>query len=92
MKSGVELRCQCSKRPLLGIGYRDPFTGEPRLHVKIFKQGRVFGEMIATSGVVHLRCRECDRWSKVTIRRVQDMSLLPPDDDVVSSLSTNRGQ
>lgn len=92
MDKGVELRCSCSKRPLLGIGYRDPSTNEPRLHVKVFKQGRVFGEMIATSGTVHLRCRECGRWSKVHIRRVSDLSLLPPDNDLLSSLSTNRGQ
>lgn len=55
--------------------------GELYVHVKIYKQSRVFGEIVATRGVVQLRCRECLRWHRVTIRESNEMTLredLPP--------------
>jgi hypothetical protein len=61
-----ELRCFCTRKPLLamyGIDNRDQLY----VHVKIYKGGRVFGEMVVTSGTVHLRCRECLRWQRVII-------------------------
>jgi hypothetical protein len=67
VKREVELRCCCSRRPLLGVGGRDA-NGKPYLHVKIFKQHRVYGEIIADSGTVRVRCRECLRWHRITIR------------------------
>lgn len=62
----VDLRCTCSKRPLLGVGGRDRW-GKPFVHVKVFKQGRVYGEIVTTGGTTRIRCRECSRWFSVTI-------------------------
>jgi RNA binding exosome subunit len=59
-------------------------NGELYIHVKVYKQSRVFGEVVVTRGVVHLRCRECMRWQKVTIiqpkvaRLEESASPIPP--------------
>ena len=64
----IELRCECSRRPLLGKAGRDD-DGNPYVHVKVYKQRKIYGEIVATEGVVRLRCRECFRWSTVRIVR-----------------------
>lgn len=64
----LELRCVCSKRSLLGLCGRDA-DGQPFVWVKIFKQGRVFGEIVTSDGVTRIRCRDCLRWHVVTVRR-----------------------
>lgn len=71
----LELRCFCSRRTLLAVCGRDSRTGEPYVWLKVHKSAgrdrppRLFAEMVATSGVVRLRCRDCCRWHKVVIRR-----------------------
>lgn len=63
-----ELRCFCSRTPKLAEwGVTE--DGEAYLHVRIFKQGRVFGEIVVTQGVMDLCCRECLRWTNVTVGR-----------------------
>ena len=63
----MDLRCTCSTRPLLG---RAIILDERwMLHVKVFKRGVVYGEMIVESGVVRIRCRACSRWYTVRIKR-----------------------
>lgn len=64
----LELRCACSKRPLLGVCGRAS-DGEPFVHIKVHKQSRIFAEIVAVGGNVHIRCRDCKRWHIVTIRR-----------------------
>jgi hypothetical protein len=70
----LELRCFCHKKALLAVAGRDAH-GEPYVHVKVWKSvgrgqpPRLFAEVVATSGVVRLRCRECLRWHKVSIKR-----------------------
>lgn len=67
-KREIELRCECSRRPLLGKAGRDK-DGNPYVHVKVYKQRKIYGEIVATEGIVRLRCRECFRWSTVRIVR-----------------------
>lgn len=62
-----ELRCFCSRSPLLGV-YGVDVDGLPYIHVKVYKQHRIFGEFIFKAGYVKLRCRECYRWYGVVIR------------------------
>lgn len=64
----IEVRCFCSREPLLALAGRDS-AGEPYVHMKIYKAKRLYGEMVATSGTVLLRCRECFRWHRITIKR-----------------------
>lgn len=60
-----ELRCFCRGTPLLAMYGLDP-DGQLYVHVKIYKQGRVYGETYHTGGVVKIRCRNCLRWNTVT--------------------------
>lgn len=61
-----ELRCFCSREPLLAVyGLKD---GKVYVHVKIYKQRRIYGEVLVVEGKVKLHCRECLRWHTVTIR------------------------
>lgn len=62
-----ELRCFCTRAPLLAV-YGADKNGRPFLHIKIYKQGRVFGEIVARGGEIELRCRECIRWHRIFIR------------------------
>lgn len=66
----LEVRCFCSRRPLLALCGRDDH-GEPFVHQKVYKQGKVFGEMVATGGTVRLRCRECLRWVRINLPGVE---------------------
>jgi hypothetical protein len=66
-----ELRCMCARKPLLGKYGKDS-KGNLYVHVKIFKQKRIYGEIVFTHGVVRLRCRECFRWHTVRIRQPKE--------------------
>lgn len=62
-----ELRCFCSRAPLLGV-YGLDSDDKPFIHVKVYKQQRIFGEFIFKGGLVKMRCRECYRWYNIFIR------------------------
>jgi hypothetical protein len=53
------------------------------VHVKIYKQGRVYGETMHTGGTVLIRCRNCLRWNKVVI--VKDRAKLEVSDPPVDA-------
>lgn len=42
-------------------------SGDLYVHVKIYKQSRVYGEILVTGGKVRLHCRECLRWHVIRI-------------------------
>lgn len=73
-RSSNELRCFCSRTPLLATYGLDE-KGAPYVHVKVFKQDRIFGEIVVTGGEVKLRCRECLRWHSVVIRTPHRVAL-----------------
>lgn len=62
-----ELRCLCSRQPLLAV-YGIDEQGRLYVHQKVYKQGRVFGESLFYGGIVKLLCRECLRWNEVVFR------------------------
>jgi len=68
-----ELRCFCSREPLLAT-YGIDSGGNLFLHVKIWKARRIFGELVIEGGLVKIRCRDCLRWHK--IRVIQDRAVL----------------
>ena len=39
--------------------------GKLYIHVKIYKQRRVFGELIIKNGEVNILCRDCYRWHTI---------------------------
>lgn len=76
-----ELRCMCSRRPLLAT-YGIDKDGRLFVHVKVYKQSRLFGEVVAY-GDVKLRCRECLRWHQVKFPpngspRLEPTQAIPP--------------
>lgn len=61
-----ELRCFCRNEPLLAT-YGVDRRGKLFVHVKIYKQSRIFGEFVVEGGIVKLRCRNCQRWHRISI-------------------------
>ena len=61
-----ELRCICTHEPLLAVYGLDEH-GELYIHVKIYKGGRLYAELVITEGKVQIHCRDCARWHKITI-------------------------
>lgn len=68
-RDGIELRCFCSRRPLLAKFGMDPKSGEPWVHIKSWKGDRLIVEALIVSGIVKLKCRHCGKWNRVAIRR-----------------------
>lgn len=64
----LELRCFCNRRPLLALAGRDA-DGHGYIHVKTWKSGRLYVEVVVTAGVAIVRCRECYRWHKFRINK-----------------------
>lgn len=62
------LNCFCSRRPLLAMYGRDD-KGRTYVHVKAFKQQRIFVEFIAYGGEVLILCRECRRWHRIVFKK-----------------------
>lgn len=67
MRKEKELRCFCRNEPLLatyGLGPNEKLF----VHVKVYKQNRIYGELIFEGGVVRIRCRNCLRWHRVIFK------------------------
>lgn len=58
------------------------------VHVRIYKQQRIYGEVVVREGRVSLHCRECLRWHTVKIIQ-PDVAILVEDtekfDDITMS-------
>ncbi len=67
MTKQIEIRCVCSRRPLLAVAGRDDKTGHGFIHIKSWKGSRLYTEVVISEGTAHLRCRECLHWLKVRI-------------------------
>jgi hypothetical protein len=63
-----QLKCFCARKPMLAM-YGVDAQGKLFIHVKVWKQNRIYGEILITEGTVKLRCRECLRWHTVKIRQ-----------------------
>lgn len=81
-----ELRCFCRGEPLLAT-YGVDNRGVLFVHVKIYKQSRIYGELIFQGGVVKLRCRNCLRWHRVIFKKT-DAQLA---EDSTTSTPSNSG-
>ena len=62
-----ELRCNCSKNTLLGV-FKTDEEGVPFLHVKSWKQKRIFTDIEVSGGLVRVRCRDCHRVNTVHVK------------------------
>lgn len=69
------VRCPlCSRHPLLAM-YGTDEGGAAFVHVMIYKQKRIFGNVVVTGGPVHLQCRECLRWLRIRFVRLSDVNI-----------------
>lgn len=76
-----EIRCFCTRKPLLAVYGRDE-SGELFIHVKVYKQSRIYAELfISADAMVKLRCRECLRLHSIKI--VQGKPVLKEEKDAV---------
>lgn len=69
-----ELRCFCRGEPLLAT-YGVDEQGKLYVHIKIYKQSRVYGEVVVTGGPLRIRCRNCLRWHGVVFRTTGTVAL-----------------
>lgn len=57
--------------------------GEPYIHVKVYKQSRIYGNIVITGGTTEMQCRECLRWYRVDIvsnsARLSKLGDISPD-------------
>ena len=59
-----QLRCFCARKPLLCLYGLDE-NGRAYVHLRVFKQQRIFGDLVAYGGEVKILCRECIRWHRI---------------------------
>jgi len=80
-----ELRCFCRRQPLLATFGIDK-KGKLFVHIKIYKQRRIFGEIVVEGGTVKLHCRECLRWHTVVIssERATLSESTPPETEMLA--------
>lgn len=90
MENGTRaLRCFCSSRPLLGVYGIDPKDGRAFVHIKVYKQARIYGEHVFKSGELKTKCRVCYRWHHITIRadvapRLKEIPT-PPEPEIADA-------
>lgn len=85
-RTSNELRCVCSRRPLLAHWGHDG-EGTPYVHQKVYKQHRIYGESVATSGTIEIKCRECYRWTKIRLS-VGGSFIAQPTPEIPSTLAS----
>lgn len=77
-----ELRCECNRQPLLAVYGLDD-KGKMYVHIKVYKNRRIYGEVLIHRGEVEMRCRECFRWYKLTIIDSKPTLIETPQPDYV---------
>lgn len=77
----LPIRCECSARPILAIA-RLSEDGKWVIHVRAYKQHRIYAEVVIDSGSPRIRCRECLRWHQINIKRarVEAVETSPPSE------------
>lgn len=84
MATKEPLSCFCARKPLLAF-YGIDDRGRVFVHVKVYKQNRIYGETLHYDGEIHIRCRECFRWHRVIFTK-QSGAFLREDDTPESVL------
>lgn len=65
MPTKHQLRCFCSRTPLLAVYGRDD-KGRTYVHCRVYKQNKIYGDWISYGGEVKILCRDCFRWHVIT--------------------------
>lgn len=80
-RTGKPLRCFCSRHPILAF-YGVNEQGQLYVHIKIYKNRRVYGEILTTSGNITIRCRECLRWHNLVLNQHDHSAHLVETEEV----------
>lgn len=70
-----EIRCFCSRSPLLGV-YGVGKDGRAFVHVKVWKQKKLYTELLIKDGEVSMKCRDCYRWYRIFIKPNSPVKLV----------------
>lgn len=82
-----DIRCICARKPLLAV-YGVDREGKPFIHVKVYKQSRLYAELfIDGNATCRIRCRECLRLQKVKI--VSGRPLLEEERQAMDTLGAD---
>lgn len=74
-RGGQPIRCPfCARTPLLATFGLDQ-DRNPFVHIMVYKQKRIFGNVVACGGPVHLQCRECNRWLKINFVKQREVNV-----------------
>lgn len=68
------IKCFCAPEPILAMYGQDTRTREYFIHVRAYKQRRLITELVVpliSGGVVRIRCRNCLRWHKISVKTSQ---------------------
>jgi hypothetical protein len=74
MPAKKALHCFCARKPLLAY-YGVDEQGRVYVHIKVYKQARIYGETLHYGGELKIRCRECFRWHRVVFVRTNELKL-----------------
>ncbi len=74
VKTSQQLTCFCARKPLLAV-YGIDEKGRAYVHIKVYKQARIYGEILSYSGEHMIRCRECFRWHRVVFTPENEVTL-----------------
>lgn len=66
VRTSNDLHCFCSRKPKLAK-YGVDTHGKMYVHVKVYKQRQVYGEILVQDGIVKILCRECLRWHRIKL-------------------------
>lgn len=66
MKTRHQLRCVCSRKPLLAL-YGLDHNSKVYLHIRVYKANKIYGEVLVQEGTISIRCRDCLRWQQVVV-------------------------
>jgi hypothetical protein len=50
-------------------------------HIKVYRQKQIYAELLIDEGKLRLRCRACERWFKLTIKREKNLKSPPIPED-----------
>jgi hypothetical protein len=73
--SSSNIRCFCAQSPLLARWGVDS-SGVVFLHIKVYKQKRLYTEVIAHAGAsLRVRCRDCFRWTVINVKHTPHVAF-----------------
>ena len=65
-------------------------NGEAYVWLRVYKQKRIYGEMVCMGGTVRLKCRDCLRWLTIRINPSSDKATIETATDQYIDIHGNQ--